>query len=227
MKKLWIFGDSYSEPFSKYNSMQWKPEYVKWKGYVPKYYGEFISDELKIQLVNSARGGSDNYTIFESIIPFLYKISPDDIIIIGWSHTIRFRVVNKIDEFNTIRPSSLDVVFDINRRIPYLDLSNETLREITVNRNSKNYISEVNNYIKFINFAFSKNKIIHWSPFCQDKEGLNATAKSLDKYETINKETLGSVSDEHFSENTHKDLAYQFIDLINNYKYSQQKESLI
>ena len=43
MNKLWVFGDSFSEPFSKVKQVPWKIEYIQWKGYMPKCYGEIIS----------------------------------------------------------------------------------------------------------------------------------------------------------------------------------------
>lgn len=227
MRKLWVFGDSYSEPFSKLNGMDWKPNYIHWKGYTPLCYGEFISNELNLLHKNYAIGGADNYTIFESIIPHLDKIDSNDIIIIGWSHTLRFRVVNKLGTFNTIRPSSLDTVFDVNRKTPYLDISDITLKDITVNRNTKPYIEELNNIIKLLNFVFKNNKIIHWSPFGQDSDGLNTTTNSLVGLEIISKETNGDIIDSHFSENAHRLISNQFIDVINNYELIKSNKSLI
>ena len=227
MNKLWVFGDSYSEPFSKVNSMQWKVDYIKWKGYTPKCYGEIISEKLKLNHRNLAIGGADNYTIFDSIIPFINAIEPDDIVIIGWSHTLRFRVVSKTNSFNTIRPRSLDLVFELNKNQSYLDLSDSTLTEIAVNRNNKIYVDELNNYIRLLNFAFSKNKIIHWSPFREDRNGLLTTRKSLDKLEKVSDETNGIVNDAHFSENAHNRLSEYFIDIINSYELSEFKKSLL
>lgn len=227
MSKLWIFGDSYSEPFYKLNGMEWKPNYINWKQYTPKYYGEFISEHFNLFHINHAIGGADNYTILESIIPFLDKIQSDDIIIIGWSHTLRFRVVNKMGTFNTIRPSSLDKVFDINRKIPYLDISDTTLKEITINRNNQPYIDELNNNIKLLNFIFNKNKIIHWSPFRQDLDGVNTTTNSLDNLELISNETNNTINDKHFSENAHRLISNQFINIIDNYTLFENKKSLI
>lgn len=227
MNKLWVFGDSYSEPFSKLNGMEWKPNYINWKGYIPKSYGEFVSEYFNLFYVNHAIGGADNYTIFEKIVSVIDNIDSNDIIIIGWSHTLRFRVVNKMGVFNTIRPSSLDVVFDVNRKTPYLDISDNTLREITLNRNNQAYIDELNTNIKLLNFIFKNNKIIHWSPFKQDSVGLNTTTKSLNDLEVIAVETNSIIDDKHYSENAHKLISNQFIEVINNYDLFKSKKSLI
>jgi len=114
MSTLWIFGDSYSEPFSKTHNLFWKTEYIKWKGYCPKYFADFIVNDMEYDIKNYAIGGADNYTILDSIIPFLDRIKSDDVIIIGWSDVIRFRVINKYGTFNSIRPVSLDIKAAIN-----------------------------------------------------------------------------------------------------------------
>lgn len=227
MRKLWIFGDSYSEPFSKFNGMEWKPQYASWKGYMPKYYGDFLTEEFKLFHINNAIGGADNYTIFEKIISFLDKINSKDIIIIGWSHTLRFRIVNNVGGFNTIRPSILDDVFELNGKAPYMDLSDNTIKEIVINRNSNLYINEVNNFIKILNFSFKKNTIIHWSPFRQDLNGMLTTIPSILNLEMISDETDGIVKDSHFSENAHKKLAERFSDVIINYESFKIKKSFI
>lgn len=227
MDTLWVFGDSYSEPFSILNGMEWKPQYIDWKGYSPKSYGEIVSEHFNLIHRNYAIGGADNYTIFERIVSCVDKIKPDDVIIIGWSHTLRFRLVNKMGVFNPIRPSSLEVVFDINRKTPYLDVSDNTLKEIAINRDSKPYIDELNSNIKLLNFIFKKNKIIHWSPFNQDIDGVNTTTNSLIKLERISQETNSLINDGHYSESSHKLISNQFIYIINNYDLFENKKSFI
>jgi hypothetical protein len=217
MNKLWIFGDSYSEPFHKLNGMEWKPNYIKWKGYTPKYYGEIIAERCNLIHTNHAIGGADNYTILDSIINSLEKIQQNDVIIIGWSSTIRFRIVSNKNSFNTIRPGSLDYVLNLNKHMQYIDLSDTTLSEIAVNRDNQIYINELNNYIKLLNHTFKTNKIIHWSPFAQHKQGLNTNLKNSFDYQTIRNETGGEINDGHFSSNAHMDLSEHLIELIDSY----------
>ena len=217
MNKLWVFGDSYSEPFSKIEeSILWKRNYIQWKGYTPKCYSEIVADKLQIKHINLAIGGADNYTILDSIINVIHSISADDIIIIGWSDTIRFRVVNKDNAFTTIRPNST--------KKPIAELSKSTLIELTINRDSSRYIDELNNYIKLINFSFKKNKVIHWSPFVHLKDRILSTKKSLINLEMVSQETNGIVDDSHFSENAHYKLAEYFFDTINSYEYLTDKK---
>jgi hypothetical protein len=227
MNKLWVFGDSYSEPFFKTNNMPWKIGYLKWKKTTPKCYGEFVSEQLKLKHINLAIGGTDNYTILDTIINVLHSISKEDIIVIGWSHILRYRVVTKKNKFNTIRARSLDEVFKINDKTSYLDLSNQTLTEIAVNRNNDIYIDELNNYIKLLNFTFPNNKIIHWSPFFLERKGLNTSFVNLTQYEKISDETNGEVDDAHFSENGHMKVAERIVHTIDNYQNLEFKKYLL
>jgi hypothetical protein len=224
MNKLWVFGDSFSEPFSK-GIPKWKNDYTKWKGYVPKCYGEIVADELKLVHMNRAIGGTDNYTIFDSIIDVINSISEKDIIIIGWSSTTRFRIVNNDNLFVTIRPGFIDDTNYFGKsKTP---ISESSLLELIVNRDSSNYIDELNNYIKLINFSFPNNKIIHWSPFPLDKNGLNVTFPYSNKYETISKESAGLVIDAHYGENGHLELSKTIIDVIDSYQTIQFKRKLV
>ena len=50
-RTLWTFGDSFTARFA---NTGWSTNYVKWKGYIPKVYGEIISDKLEMQLQNWA-----------------------------------------------------------------------------------------------------------------------------------------------------------------------------
>jgi hypothetical protein len=223
MNKLWVFGDSFSEPFSKAKRLLWKTEYIQWKGYTPKCYGEIISEKYNLLHLNIAIGGTDNYTILDSIIDVLTSIATGDIIIIGWTNTSRFRVINNNNSFNTIRPSSFKKLSGVSQT----NLSESTLIELLVNRDSLRYIDELNNYIKLINFSFPNNKIIHWSPFSQDENGLNTMLTSSTKYETISEETNGLVNDYHYGENGHLEIAKNIINAIDDYEAPKFKTNLL
>ena len=41
MATVWAFGDSLTEAFSP--NFKWTKEYIEWKGYTPKVYGNFVS----------------------------------------------------------------------------------------------------------------------------------------------------------------------------------------
>ena len=232
MNKLWIFGDSFSEPFSKVKALLWKTKYIQWKGYMPKCYGEVISDKLKLKHINLAIGGTDNYTILDTIINVLNSIEPDDIIIIGWSSTLRFRLVNKTNTFNTILPGARYTLDDFSSNV---ELSKSTLEELAVNRDNSIYIDELNNYIKLLNFAFPNNKIIHWSPFFRQEIGgilttrsnINSNLNHLKNLERVTDETKGEINDYHYSENGHIILAEEFINIIKNYETPKIKKPML
>ena len=229
MNKLWVFGDSFSEPFSKStNRVFWKAKYIQWKGYTPKCYGEVIADTLKLKHTNLAIGGADNYTILDSIINVLHNISTEDIIIIGWSDTGRCRVVDKNNTFTTIKARDLDSENKSKiKTYSLVDLTNETLIELITNRSNSIYIHELNNYIKLINFSFPNNKIIHWSPFYLDEKGLNTTFTSPTRYERVLIETNGLVYDYHYSDTGHLEIAKNIINAINNYETPKFKTNLL
>ena len=227
MNKLWVFGDSYSVSFNKPGGAPWQIEYKSFKGRCPLVYGEMVASELKLKHINLAIAGTDNYTILDSIIDVINTIAADDIIVIGWSNTLRYRIVNKNNNFTTIRARTLEVDFRLNKKLSLFDLSDSTLTEIAVNRNHPIYINELNNYIKLINFSFPNHKVIHWSPFYLDREGLNTTFPTTNEYETIIEETNGVVNDAHFGENGHIEVAKNIINAINNYETPKFKTNLL
>ena len=65
MATLWTFGDSMTAGYTEGSG--WADKYIEWKGYKPKIYPEIISDKLGMELKNLAKGGYDNYSIFETL----------------------------------------------------------------------------------------------------------------------------------------------------------------
>ena len=202
MATVWTFGDSLTEQFNlKYD---WSKDYIEWKGYTPKVYGNFASEELGYELKNLGKGGSDNYSIFEAFCKEYQNIADDDIVIIGWSSCLRFRIVNKHDEWKPILPNFDNFMQDI------LHFSKNTADDILVNRSSVKYIEEVNSWINFINSACNTKKIIHWTHF--DKQ-LNVFY-FVEGIERIRTETGGLINDAHFSERGQKQLADELLKII-------------
>jgi hypothetical protein len=197
MKTLWTFGDSYTEGYD--NISQWSKKYIKWKGYTPKVYGEVIADRLNINLKNIGKGGSDNYSILERICENVDKIADDDLIIIGWSSPFRFRLVGKYEKYQwqPVMPNFENFVDCFDRMI-----SQSTLDEIFVNRESKLYETEVFNWIKLLNKTFKSNTIIHWT------HAMHGTGLwNIGEVNKIITETKGEVNDGHPSERGHIELA--------------------
>jgi hypothetical protein len=226
MSKLWVFGDSFSATNDRPVLESWRLDYVKWKGYVPKVFSDFLSDKLGISARNMGVSGADNYTIIDTIIDCLNKINSDDIILIGWSSTIRFRTASKNNTFLTVRPNHLDNnKSTINKSSDLTDICVDCLNEVIVNRSSQIYIDEINRYIKLINHMYPDNVIIHWSPFKQEKEGMFVTLIEP-KIEKIFEETNGDLSDIHYSEFGHEQISEYFYGLIKNYDNSKKVKFL-
>jgi len=195
MSTLWTFGDSLTDGFRS-NDI-WAKKYVDWKGYIPLTYGEIISKELDLELINLGKGGSDNYTIFESFIKNIDNIKNGDIVIIGWSEVGRFRLSTKSNTWTSFVPN-----FD-NNLTNMKNVSNQTIMEVCVNRLSDVYIDEVNIWINFIKKVIKDFKIINWSTFNQGK--INGIF--ISEIEQITKDTKGEINDAHFSEIGQKQLS--------------------
>ena len=196
-QKLYIFGDSFSAGFSF--ASNWTNPYVNWKGYSPKGFGEIISQKLNLELINLSENASDNYSILQKFCDNEKNIKKNDLVIIGWSSPLRFRLVSK--DWITILPN-----YDkfSTKEIDKTKISESTLIEILLNRDDVRYCNEVNSWIKLLN-NLDKN-IIHWTPFDQRLDCM-----FLNKFETIVTETNGKLNDWHFSENGHKQLSDLFI----------------
>ena len=196
-QKLYIFGDSFSAGFSFESN--WTNPYVNWKGYSPKGFGEIISQKLNLELINLAENASDNYSILQKFCDNEKNIKKNDLVIIGWSSPLRFRLVSK--DWITILPNHDKFS---TKEIDKTKISESTLIEILLNRDDIRYCNEVNSWIKLLN-NLDKN-IIHWTPFDQRLDCM-----FLNKFETIVTETNGKLNDWHFSENGHKQLSDLFI----------------
>ena len=196
-QKLYIFGDSFSAGFSFESN--WTNNYVNWKGYTPHGFSEILSQKLNLELINLSENASDNYSILQKFCDNEKNIKKNDLVIIGWSSPLRFRLVSK--DWITILPN-----YDkfSTKEIDKTKISESTLIEILLNRDDIRYCNEVNSWIKLLN-NLDKN-IIHWTPFDQRLDCM-----FLNKFETIVTETNGKLNDWHFSENGHKQLSDLFI----------------
>ena len=223
MNKLWVFGDSFSATNKLNNLESWRLKYKNWKGYTPLVWGDFLSLKIQHRLINCAIGGIDNYTIFETILDVIDSIKENDIVFIGWSSTLRFRLVGKNNSFVTIRPNNfnLDTVSfsqsTLTNTEEFENISLKTINELLINRDNALFQYEVNRFIKIINlYLNNKCKVIHWSPFQKSHPILNIHRIPLiDDLELIKDETMGEINDYHYSENGHKILSDYFLKILN------------
>jgi hypothetical protein len=192
MLKLWTFGDSFTESFLPNKDckvIHWRHHYINWKGYVPKVYGELLSERLGMKLMNYGVGGWDNYSIFESFCKVVKEIKKDDLIIFGWSNSARFRLTDKNGEWINYLPNDNGMLRDAE----YMD--RDSIKKLLANRSNKKYDSEVNNWINLINHTLKNNYVIHWTAFKNTLE-----ADCLNEFEIIKNETNGEIDNKHFSE---------------------------
>ena len=73
--KLWVFGDSNSLPFNLEHSGQGWPA--------------LLAQRLDADLQLNAWPAVDNFFIYQSIRNHWHEISPNDHVVVGWSHTSR------------------------------------------------------------------------------------------------------------------------------------------
>jgi hypothetical protein len=213
MGKLYVFGCSFSTVFNEkslFNS-DMKKYYDLRGGNFPLTWSEILSEDLGLELVNTAQNGFDNYSIFENFCKLSDKITSEDIVIIGWSHVFRFRLYSKSK--NQLRSVN---VWQTNKNIDLSEISQQTLDEILVNRDNKLWIDEVYNWMKVINHLSKlvKFKLYYWSFFVEFPEFyiINELLDLGAKY--ISHETNGEVRDTHFGEKGHKVQAEYFKNII-------------
>lgn len=213
MGKLYVFGCSYSSVFNEkslFNPAM--KSYYEFRGNnFPLTWSEILSNNLGLELVNTAQNGFDNYSIFENFCKVSDKITSEDVVIIGWSQVFRFRLYSKtLNKLKSINVWQTNKNFDLN------DISQQTLDEILVNRDSQLWIDEVYNWIKLINHLSKlvKFRLYYWSFFVEFPQFyiINDLLNLGAKY--ISHETNGVVDDNHLGEIGHQVQAKYFEDII-------------
>lgn len=199
MRKLWVFGDSFSTPLKTFK------EYCDFKKYVPKTYYEVIADYLKIDYECLGVGGADNHTILDKIIEVIDKIHKDDIVIIGWSDWFRTRVVGDDGNWECLNPGHVNQ--------PTVNISNysiNSIKDIILNRDDPRYIQEMNNIIKLVKYALRDNIVIDWC-WIDEYNVLNCQIRHIGRQKTMLEETNKTIRDYHWGEEGHLNLSKEII----------------
>lgn len=204
MSKLWIFGDSYSEPFTQVLGgihLGWKKNYIKFLGHIPKVFGDIVAEELNLELVNTNLKGepSDNTIILSRIINNIDNIKDGDVISVGWTTISRFRVANS-------KSRRWDVINPGHPVDNHPDMSQRTFEEIGVNRTNELYFNELCEWTEMVEKTFKNNHVIQWT----------WVMHNLMKQQTIFEDTNGLLQDYHWSEKGHQDFAKWFLNCYNN-----------
>lgn len=210
-KNLWIFGDSFSVPFIKVKN---EHPYVPYKGYIPKIFSEIISENFNCNLYDCSHGGSSNYDIFHSFIKEIDNINDNDLLIFGWTQTIRFRIASKRNDFYDVIIAVVEQMKDL------VDVPSKSLFDITLNRsNNSIYYDELCDFIQIIKKSKPNCKILNWTwvePSFNDTYENNFYKLLIPykKYQTVKDETKGNINDFHYGELGHLELSQDLLKFL-------------
>lgn len=234
MKKLWIFGDSYSAEYTPQSGINYEL-YRIWKGGVlPEIWPTILGRKLEYEVKNLAIGGSANSNIFLGFLKVCEQIESGDIVIFGWSHNVRFIAAD-------FTANCLVNILPCDHSFDNTNLSEKTIKEMFYNRTHPKWLEEVYMWVKFINLycGIKKINIFHWTSDIDMKhfqcvnDGKNIIpVVSEEKYWTlmgyimrenlrengllsvIKDETNNEIIDHHFGEYGHKHQAKIFYNFI-------------
>lgn len=161
MKTLHLFGDSYTEG----HLLQCGHTlYDDWKQYrnkdLPLCWGDLLSSKLNMTMNNRAVAGMSNVEIFQTVCRHSDEFDKDDIVIVGWTYSQRFRWAYWCDKNNVYKWKRLSANPENSEYI-----SESTRMDIAINKTLPPYIEEVYEQEKLIN-ELSKLKgfqLFFWS----------------------------------------------------------------
>jgi hypothetical protein len=212
---LYVIGDSFSAKYyCKPNDNTTYDHYRIYKGgTLPKTWSELLADELNLNLVNFAVGGNSNYQIIDDFCKVAKTISKNDMLFIGWTDTMRFRLYSEVSK-NFVKTN-------LNGYDEYLpNISPNTINEITINRSDNYWTNEIYSWeivIKRLSMLIGF-KLHIWSFFDQFPE-YNIFPTLLNSGATrIFEETNNEIKDAHFGEKGHQVQFEHFINVIKNPK---------
>jgi len=237
-KVLYTFGCSYTEDFEsviesvkKHVNSNLIPHQIKYinehlNGDIPKSWPILLSKFLGYDLKNYGMGGASNYQIFENICKCSDVFDKGDIVIVGWTHFVRFRWPTNSGwspRFTNYSESDGNI-------------SKKTHDEIVYNRDNQCVVDEIYNLQKIL-IKLSKSigfDIYFWSSCLRIINGESKEFKNnpvyllnqmlMDKYffkvifehggKTINDETNGKIPDDHLGKSGHEVQAKLFYEHI-------------
>jgi hypothetical protein len=202
MGKLWIFGDSNSALCvnDTMKTQKWMKEYIDYLGHEPKHFSQVLAELLGLELKNFGIGGSDNYTIIESVYNVINEFNKEeDVIFIGLTEHSRFRIADsKLDYFHPITAGGYKT---------YLPVSKDTLDEMLVNRMHVLFAKEFEMYVNLLKKALDGYKLYFWTVFdpLREAKGVINVMKLGYLYRKgnitcITQETDEKIVDGHFGE---------------------------
>jgi len=205
MKKLWIFGDSFSDISGLWEGQPYYTEYCKQnpefkQGTVLKGWYDYLAKSLNCKLVKFSFPGGSNEVIMRSVLNNLQYISKDDIIIIGWTRPTRFSIpiLSGYQQFTSIQNDGSSRLIDKEYNLN--DSLNSYYKNIFV-PNVDNYVNTwINNINEFSNYLNQNFNFKSWTWWDIPHESII--------------EHFNNVHDNHPSVNGH----YQIFEAISNMK---------
>ena len=190
--KLFSYGDSWTEgtgaDIGKETSLKPFPEKLR-EFRIHKSYTYHLSNLLNCQFVNNGKDGCSNNLIFNDVIADIKsnKITSSDIVIIGWSSTLRDSVpFFPTNEWHTWNNNWLSEI-NKNEFLNYNISNNESYNDFLINYKAffisnlfnQNYYNIINqNYIIFLQQLFNHYKINYI--FCDAFDYMIHNLKSSD-----------------------------------------------
>lgn len=235
MATLWLFGDSNTALYTHdtIERSEYMIGYSKYLGYLPKHFSLMLGESLNMEVANRGVGGVDNSFILETIIKELDNFKKGDIILIGWTDPLRFRIADK-QGFLFILPNNIPKIEDI---------SEECLMSLNLNRTNDLFVIETLNWTKLLKFALKDFDVIPWSfiSVLKDREDILNVVKIAAHYDfgylsPIKNETNGIVDDGHLGEKGNLTLYKSLLHYIQNREnedyflnknYPKNKKSLL
>lgn len=244
MSKLYTFGCSFTEDFENvvinYNNnsfqktLENRPAQIKYlydflNGEIPESWPKILGKHLNFEVKNFAQGGRSNYDIFERVCENSKNFSKNDIVIVGWTHFMRFRWPTSNGWF--------PMFTSFNENANIVNFDEDTHNKIIYARDNSCVVDEIYNFQKIllrlsesvgfkVYFWAACNKIING----ESKEFKNNNIYLLNKIltidynifnevfkrggKTIRQETEGKINDNHLGKTGHIVQAQLFYEHI-------------
>lgn len=216
MATLWLFGDSNTALYTHTTiENAYMKEYSEYLGHLPEHFSLKLGKSLNMNVINRGVGGIDNNHIFETIIEEIDNFKKGDIILVGWTDPVRYRIVDN---------NKQGFVFVLPNNVPKMDdISEDCLISLSLNRSDDLFINEILNWSKLLKYTLKDINIIFWSflEILKDRKDILNVVKIAAHYgfgflSPIKFETEGKVSDGHLGEKGNETLYKSLLHYIQN-----------
>lgn len=218
MNKIWAFGDSMTAPIGG------DGPYTEWLGRQAKTYCELLAENYKMISKNKGQAGASCNQIFGNFLECHKEIKSGDIVVIGWSPIMRYRLAKKTKDNKYKWQQIWAAGWHGGVEAACLDgtsVTKEVAEHIILNRYefSDFYSQEINDWISFIReWAELKGvRVVFWT-WCEEnfggKHSINVDIPIKHRTD-MSVESNGIVQDGHYGEVGHKELTDEIIEYLN------------